>query len=121
MAITADTLGELASIRTVELTTIGRNSHEPHTLEIWWSHVDGRFIITGIPGPRDWYANILSNPDIVISTSIGSFAATALPIEDPGFRQVVFTEPSSNWYSTQAELDELIRASPMIEIQLHLD
>lgn len=121
MVITADTLSTLASIRTIELTTIGRKSQEPHTHEIWWFRVDGRFIITGTPGRRDWYANILSDSGIVITTSIGSFAATAVPIEDAGFRRIVFTEPSSNWYSTQAELDELIRTSPMVEIRLHLD
>jgi hypothetical protein len=121
MAVTADTLAELTSIRTIELTTIGRRSQEPHTLEIWWFHIDGRFIITGTPGRRDWYANILSDPGIVITTSIGSFTATAVPIVDSGFRRTVFTERSSNWYSTQAELDELIRTSPMVEIQLRLD
>ena len=121
MAIRDDTLAELASIRTVELTTIGRTSRERRTIEIWWFHIDGRFIITGTPGRRDWYANILSNPDIAISTSIGTFTANAVPIEDAEFRRVVFTEPSADWYSNQAELDELIRTSPMVEIQLHLD
>ena len=121
MAIPTDTLEALACIRTVDLTTIGRKSQEPQTVEIWWFHIDGRFIITGIPGRRDWYANVLSNPDIAISMSIGTFTANAVPIEDAEFRRVVFTEPSADWYSTQAELDDLIRRSPMVEVQLHLD
>ena len=121
MTTRADVLATLASSRTVELTTIGRRSGEPRTVEIWWFHINGRFVITGTPGRRDWYANVLSNPDVEISTSIGAFAATAVPIEDADFRRMVFTEPSASWYSSQDELDRLLKTSPMVEIQLHLD
>lgn len=120
MTTTTESVAALASIRTIELTTIGRKSGEPRTVEIWWFHVDGRFIITGLPGRRDWYANVLGHPDIEISTSIGTFTATAVPIEDAEFRRVVFAEHSVNWYSSQEELDRLIKTSPMVEIQLHL-
>lgn len=111
----------LASIRTIDFTTIGRTSLEPRTVEIWWFHIDERFIVTGTPGARDWYANILHNPEVTVSTSFGDFAAKAVPIHDPDVRRGVFIDPSANWYSTQAELDELVELSPMVELELRFE
>jgi deazaflavin-dependent oxidoreductase (nitroreductase family) len=121
MTTTADTIATLASTRTIELTTIGRRSGERRSIEIWWFHIKGRFIITGTPGRRDWYANVLSDPRVLISTSIGTFSATAVVIEEADFRQAVFADPSVNWYSSQAELHRLIETAPMVEIRLDLD
>jgi len=121
MSTTTDTIATLAKIRTIELTTIGRRSGERRTIEIWWFHINGRFIVTGTPGRRDWFANVLSNPSVIISTSIGTFAATAVVIEDAELRHAVFADPSANWYSSQAELRRLIEAAPMVEIRLNLD
>jgi deazaflavin-dependent oxidoreductase (nitroreductase family) len=121
MTTTDDTIATLAATRTIEMTTIGRRSGERRTIEIWWFHVEGRFIVTGTPGRRDWYANVLSNPKVHISTSIGTFSATAVTIEDAEFRQVVFADSSVNWYSSQAELHRLVETAPMVEIRLHLD
>jgi deazaflavin-dependent oxidoreductase (nitroreductase family) len=109
----------LTRIRTVDFTTIGRKSGEPRTIEIWWFHVDGRFVITGTPGQRDWLANVRENPEVTISTPLGDFPATAVEIDDHAFRRRVFTHPEVSWYSTQAELDHLVVDAPMVEI--HLD
>lgn len=119
MTPTATDIETLARTRTVDLTTIGRRSGEPRTVEIWWFHVDGKFIVTGTPGRRDWLANVRSNPAIVISSPIGEFPATAIEIDDSEFRRRVFTDPEINWYRTQAELDHLIETSPMIEVRFH--
>ena len=85
-------------------------------MEIWWFRVKGRFIITGTPGPRDWYANVLSNPTIVVHVDGHDLEATAVPISEPGFRRIVFTQPETSWYSSMAHLEELIETSPMIEV-----
>jgi deazaflavin-dependent oxidoreductase (nitroreductase family) len=120
MTIT-DTIANLAATRTIEMTTIGHRSGERRTVEIWWLHIKGRFIVTGTPGRRDWYTNVLANPDVLISTSIGTFTATAVTIADAVFRRRVFTEPSANWYSSQEELHRLVETAPMVEIRLNLD
>jgi hypothetical protein len=95
---------------------VGRTSGEPRRIEIWWFRVDGRFVITGTPGPRDWYANVLSDPAIVIHVDGLDLEATAVPIADPAFRRVVFTQPETSWYSSMARLEELVEMSPMIEV-----
>ena len=110
---------ELARYRTIDLTTTGRRSGRPARIEIWWFHVDGRFIITGTPGKRDWFANIKADPAVTIHSPIGDHPGTAAVIDDPEFRRRVFTDPGIGWYRTQAELDHLVAAAPMIEIQLH--
>ena len=61
-------------------------------IEIWWFHFENRFVITGTPGRRDWYANILANPRVVIETRHGDFPATAVPVSDRDFRHRFFTE-----------------------------
>jgi len=47
----------------IDITTIGRKSGEPRRIEIWFHRLDGRFYITGTPGARSWYANLVANPD----------------------------------------------------------
>ena len=121
MSPTATDIERLARTRTVDLTTIGRRTGEPRTVEIWWFHVDGRFIITGTPGRRDWLANVRSNPQVVISAPNGDFDARVEEIDDHEFRRRVFTDPQIGWYRTQAELDRLVATAPMIEVSFHWD
>jgi deazaflavin-dependent oxidoreductase (nitroreductase family) len=48
---------------TVDITTTGRKTGKPRRIEIWSHHFDGRTILTGSPGRRSWYANLVANPD----------------------------------------------------------
>ncbi len=118
MGLSVAEVARLAAIRTIELTTIGRNSGTSSRIEIWWFHVDGRFIITGTPGKRDWYANVLANPHVVVHAAGSDVTGRAAPILDTAFRRRVFTHPEVEWYRTQAELERLVATSPMIEINL---
>lgn len=118
MPLDKKTFDQLKATMTVDLTTVGRSSGLPRTIEIWWFHVEGRFIITGTPGPRDWLANVRSDPGVVISCALGDFAGTAVEIADSSFRRNFFSHPNTSWYKTQAELAELIETAPMIEVVL---
>ena len=110
----------LAEIRTIDLTTFGRRSGFPRTVEIWWFHVDGRFIITGTPGRRDWLANVRNRQDVVIGVSGTDIEARVREVDDREFRRRVFTHRETSWYSSQAELDRLVETAPMIEVLLDL-
>jgi deazaflavin-dependent oxidoreductase (nitroreductase family) len=118
MAIAPEDLERFASIRTIDFTTFGRRSGKPRRIEIWWFHVNGRFIITGTPGQRDWLANVKANPTVVIHVDGHDIETSARVIEDRQHRLEVFSQPETRWYSTQAELDRLIAEAPMIEIDL---
>lgn len=109
-------LDALARYQTIDLTTRGRNSGEPRTVEIWWFRVEGRFVITGTPGRRDWLANVLTDPNVEIVAGEQKIAATVTPVTDAQFRRRVFTDSRTSWYQTQEELDRLVATAPMIEV-----
>ena len=108
----------LETIEIVDITTTGRRSGSPRRIEIWMYAIDGRYIITGTPGPRDWYANLRANPAMTLHLPGGiDLAAIATPIADPVFRRRVFTSKKTQWYRSQTPLEDLIAASPMVEMQ----
>jgi len=111
-------LDALASHQTIGITTIGRNTGRPRRIEIWWFRVDGRFIITGTPGRRDWLANVKADPRIVVHVGRSDLEATASIVDDTELRRTVFAQPQTSWYSSQAELDHLVATAPMIEVHL---
>ena len=106
----------LARVRTVDLTTYGRRSGLPRRIEIWWFHFEDRFIITGTPGRRDWLANVLADPRVVVHVLGEDIEAAASVIDDFEFRRRFFTRPETSWYSSQAQLDLLVDTAPMIEV-----
>ncbi len=112
------TLEDLASVRTIDLITHGRKTGLPRRVEIWWFHVDGRFIITGTPGRRDWMANVRSNPRVVIEVHGTEIHATAREVNEMEFRELVFSQRETRWYATQSEFRRLVETAPMIEIVL---
>ncbi|MBW2471481.1 MAG: nitroreductase family deazaflavin-dependent oxidoreductase [Deltaproteobacteria bacterium] len=115
---TTDDLDRLAASQTIDITTYGRKTGLPRRIEIWWFRVDGRFVITGTPGRRDWIANIMHDPRMIVHVDGRDIETTATAILDWEFRRRVFTQPETSWYSTQEQLDRLVRTAPMIEVHL---
>ena len=106
----------LSKHQTIQITTNGRKTGMPRRVEIWWFRVDDRFIITGTPGRRDWLANLDADPRLTVHVGGHDFEATATRVTDMSFRRKVFTRPQTSWYSSEAELDHLVMAAPMVEI-----
>ena len=81
--------------------------------------VDGRFFITGTPGPRDWLANLQANPQLVIHLKRRAHAdleARAAPVTDGPTRRQVLQHLSARWYRSQSPLDDLVATAPMVEV-----
>ena len=112
------TITRLARTRTVDLVTIGRHSGQLRRVEIWWFNFEDRFIVTGTPGRRDWYANVLANPNVVIETRHGDFPGLARVVTDFEFRHRFFMDRAAMWYSTQSQLKALQDTAPMIDVVL---
>ena len=77
--------GSTIADHTVDITTIGARSNRPRRIEIWFHNVDGTVYLTGLPGPRAWYANLLAHPDFTFHLKHGvhaDLAATATPVTD---------------------------------------
>ena len=78
---------------TVDITTIGARSGKPRRIEIWFHTVDGTVYLTGLPGPRAWYANLLAHPHFTFHLKHdvqADLAATATPVTDPAERARLF-------------------------------
>jgi deazaflavin-dependent oxidoreductase (nitroreductase family) len=116
MTTSRPTDDELARHRTIDLTTIGRRSGRPSRIEIWWFYIDGSFFITGTPGPRDWYANVLADPNDTIHAAGHDLRATANPVSDVEVRSRVFDSELTRWYSSQSQRQRLIDDAPMVKI-----
>jgi hypothetical protein len=116
MSLSTEQIQRLSAVRAIEITTTGRRSGRPTRVEIWWFHVDGRFVITGTPGPRDWIANLRADPTITVHTPVGDHLGRIEFVTDVAFRRRVFTDPAIHWYSTQAELETLVSTAPMVEV-----
>lgn len=115
-----DVANALARDETVDITSTGRQSGEPRRVEIWFRRVDGRFYITGTPGARDWYANLVAIPRFVFhlkQSATADLAATARAITDPAERRSILSDPSMLWYWEQAGgVEPLVEGSPLVEV-----
>jgi len=119
MNLSPEVLETLDTVETIEITTIGRSSGLPRRIEIWMYAVDGRYVITGTPGPRDWYANVLKEPELTLHLPTGiDVSAVARPVTDAGFRRRVFTADKTWWYRDQTTVNDLVENSPMVELAL---
>ncbi|MCB9007427.1 MAG: nitroreductase family deazaflavin-dependent oxidoreductase [Ardenticatenaceae bacterium] len=110
----------LATDELIDITTRGRKSGLLRRIEIWFRQVNGRIYITGTPGTRDWYANLLENPDFVfhLKQSVqADLSAHARIIINPAERRAILSDPVMAWYHEQVDsLDELVVGSPLIEV-----
>ena len=110
---------------TIDITTIGRNSGQPRRTEIWFRRVNGRTYITGTPGVRDWYANLLTNPQFTfhLKESIqADLLAHARFITEPKERRQILAAPVMAWYHSQVNsLEELVEGSPLIEVMFAMN
>ena len=76
----------LAHDRVIDITTIGRQSGQPRRLEIWFHNLDGAMYITGLPGKRSWYANLVAHPSFTFhlkDSTRADLPARAYPVTDP--------------------------------------
>jgi hypothetical protein len=106
--------------RTIDITTRGRQTGRPQRIEIWFHNVDGRLYITGLPGRRDWYANLQANPDFTFhlkGTATADLPARARLIVDAGERRAVLT-PILARLGRDAQLDVWVAQSPLVEVEL---
>jgi deazaflavin-dependent oxidoreductase (nitroreductase family) len=108
----------LAEGRTIDITTVGRVSGAPRRIEIWFHNLDGRIYITGTPGKRDWYANLVANPAFQLHLKEGvvaDLAARATPITDPAARRAVLTRILGR-LNRSADIDAWLAESPLVEV-----
>lgn len=106
----------LAHDLTIDITTIGRRSGRPRRIEIWFHRSEGRYIITGTPGRRNWHANPRFTFHLKESIE-ADLPATAVPITDPDGRRKLLLGATSIWSRpNRSNVDEWVRNSPLVEV-----
>ncbi len=111
-------LAALAMGGVVDITTRGRRSGEPRRIEIVFFNLGGRVVISGLPGKRGWYANLLADPQFTFHVKRGVEAdlpATARPITDQAERRALLTPITRQW-RREAQLDRFLADSPLVEV-----
>jgi deazaflavin-dependent oxidoreductase (nitroreductase family) len=104
----------------IDMTTIGKKTGKPHTVEIAFHNFDGVLYITGSPGRRDWYANLVANPQFTFhlkQSTQADIPATATPITDEATRRQVLSKVVVKW-NRQNDLEAFVQSSPLVEVQL---
>lgn len=102
---------------TIDITTTGRRSGMARRIETVFHNIDGRIVLSGMPGPRDWYANLLADPHFTFHLKgavKANLAATARPILEPSERREVMARVAANWRRT--DLDVMLARSPLVEV-----
>jgi F420H(2)-dependent quinone reductase len=106
--------------RVIDITTTGRSSGAPRRKEIWFHNLDGKIFITGTPGKRDWYANLVVHPDFTFhlkQSAQADLPATATPITDPAQRRAIMSRILANIGRSADELDTWVAESPLVEVE----
>jgi deazaflavin-dependent oxidoreductase (nitroreductase family) len=79
-----DALRELAEVSFCYVTTTGRRTGEPHTIEIWFGFADGRLYVLSGGGDRsDWVRNLVANPRVRLRLGETTTEALARIVTDP--------------------------------------
>jgi deazaflavin-dependent oxidoreductase (nitroreductase family) len=110
--------GALGRDRVIDITTTGRTSGRPRRIEMWFHNLDGWIYLTGLPGPRDWFANLQAHPRFTfhLKESIAAdLPARAMPIEDPGERRAILARILAN-IDRAGELDAWVERSPLVAV-----
>ena len=106
--------------RTIDITTTGRKSGEPRRIEIWFHNLDGRLLISGFPGRRDWYANVVTHPEFTFhlkDTAQADLPARARAITSEAERREILSrlleKLEGDW-----DVAAWVKDSPLVEVTL---
>ena len=87
---------------------------------MWFHNLDGRLYLTGTPGARGWYANLLAHPEFTFHLKgavRADLRARATPIVDPARRRAILSRLLDR-LGHAAELDAWVRESPLVEVEI---
>jgi deazaflavin-dependent oxidoreductase (nitroreductase family) len=109
----------LARDRTIDITTRGRKTGQLRRAEIWFHTIEGQVYLTGTPGRRDWYANLLAHPEFTFhlkQSTTADLPARATPILDAARRCTIIASIHQKLGGSR-DLDAWIEGSPLVAVE----
>jgi deazaflavin-dependent oxidoreductase (nitroreductase family) len=106
--------------RTVDITTRGRKTGQLHRTELWFYYIEGHVYITGAPGRRDWYANLLAHPEFTLhlrQSTKADLPARATPILDRARRRAIIASIDQKLGGSR-DLDAWVAGGPLVAVEL---
>lgn len=98
------------------LTTIGRVTGKPHTIEIWFVELEGSaWLLTEPDGATDWVRNLRRQPRVTLRVGDKECSARAHVVElpsDSSVRRAVF----ERYRSIDSELDEWASSALVVRV-----
>ena len=110
----------LETERTIDITTTGRTTGRPHRIEMWFHNLAGRLYLTGTPGTRGWYANLLAHPEFTFHLKGAvrtDLAARATAVIEPAQRRAILSRLLERLGRT-ADVEAWVRDSPLVEVEI---
>jgi deazaflavin-dependent oxidoreductase (nitroreductase family) len=104
----------------IDITTRGRKTGQPRRKEIRFHNIDGQLYITGTPGPRDWYANLLAQPEFTfhLKQSVrADLPARATPILDKALRRTIIAAIHQK-LARYRDVEAWVEGSPLVAVEL---
>ena len=102
---------------TIDITTIGRKTGRPRTVELTYHAIGGRVVISGHPGrPRSWLANLRNDPHFTfhLKRSVrADLPAVARIITDRAEREELLRPIARLW---RVDHGLMVRSAPLIEV-----
>ena len=102
----------------IDITTTGRRSGMPRRIELVFHNFGGRLFISGRPGRRGWYANLVAHPGFTFHLKgpvKADLPAIARPITDLAERREVLGQVANAW---RMDVGILMRGAPLVEVLL---
>lgn len=111
---------ELADLDYCHVTTTGRSTGRPHTIEIWFAIRDDRlYLLSGGGNASDWVRNIRADPTVGLRVAGRDFIARAYVVEDPDEDELARSLLVGKYGPrTKDDLEEWRRTALPIAIQL---
>jgi deazaflavin-dependent oxidoreductase (nitroreductase family) len=102
------------------VTTTGRRSGRPHTIEIWFALHEGRvYLLSGAGEASDWVRNIRTNPTVGLRIGEHDYIARAHVVDEPAEDELARALLVEKYAPrTSDDLEEWRRTALPVAIQL---
>ncbi|HEX9634890.1 MAG TPA: nitroreductase/quinone reductase family protein [Candidatus Limnocylindria bacterium] len=101
----------------IDITTTGKRTGLPRRVELVFHNIDGRVYLSGLPGRRSWYANLVAKPRFTFHLKRvvqADLPAMARPIIEPSERRAIMSQVARNW--DRNDLEVMMARSPLVEV-----